>query len=63
MPEWQERLRKYGNNSVWQATRKEFNSALGRLQNSVMPRDVGQLCSAMAALGLGLEHEAVWLPA
>jgi len=61
MPEWQERLRKFGNNRVWQNTRRDFDAALVRLEALGMPLEVKALCQAMAAQGLGLEHEAVWL--
>lgn len=63
MPDWPERLKKYGSNGAWQKTRKEFDGALARLEIQGMPPDVAVLCRAMAAQGLGLEHEAVWLQA
>ena len=61
MPDWEARLRKFGNNRIWQNTRKDFDAALARLEALGMPLEVKALCQAMAAQGLALEHEAVWL--
>lgn len=63
MPDWAERLRKYGSNAIWNNTRKQFDSAILRLEKSGMPVPLGGLCQALATHGLGLEHEAVWLDA
>ena len=63
MPDWAERLRKYGSNVIWNNTRKQFDSALVRLEKRGMPVPLSGLCDALAAHGLGLEHEAVWLDA
>ena len=60
MPDWEERLRKFGNNRVWQNTQKDFTIALVRLEALGMPLEVKTLCQAMAEQGLALEHEAVW---
>jgi hypothetical protein len=61
MPDWAELLPKYGSNSVWNNTRRQFDSAMLRLRQSGMPEPLGALCRALAEHGLGLEHEAVWL--
>lgn len=63
MPGWLDLLRKYGSNSVWQNTGKEFNAALVRLERRGMPPEFEQLCRALSLHGLALEHEAVWLSA
>lgn len=63
MPGWIELLRKYGSNSVWQNTRKQFDAALARLEQRGMGPELGQLCQALSLHGLALEHEAVWLKA
>lgn len=63
MPGWLDLLRKYGSNSVWQNTSKEFNAALVRLEQRGMPPELDQLCRALSLHGLALEHEAVWLRA
>lgn len=61
MPEWAELLPKYGSNSVWNSTRRQFDAAVLRLGQSGMPESLDALCRALAAHGLALEHEAVWL--
>jgi hypothetical protein len=61
MPDWEDRLRKYGSNRVWQNTRKDFSAALARLDALGMPLELKALCQAMSGQGLALEHEAVWL--
>lgn len=63
MPGWRDLLPKYGSNSVWQNTRREFDAALVRLERRGMPPELGQLCQALSLHGLALEHEAVWLNA
>ena len=63
MPGWQDLLRKYGSNSVWQSTSKEFNAALVRLEQRGMPPELSQLCQYLSSHGLALEHETVWLKA
>jgi hypothetical protein len=63
MPGWRDLLRKYGSNSVWQSTSREFNAAVLRLERRGMPPELGQLCQALSLHGLALEHEAVWLTA
>jgi hypothetical protein len=61
MPDWLELLQKYGNNTVWEKTRKEFDAALTRLVAYGMPHKVAGLCDALSSYGLALEHEVVWL--
>ncbi len=61
MPDWAERLRKYGSNGVWQSTHKEYAAAIERIAALGMPPALRELCDAMSAQGLALEHEAVWL--
>lgn len=61
MPDWAERLRKYGSNQVWQNTRKDFSVAAARLDALGMPLPLKALCQAMSEQGFALEHEAVWL--
>lgn len=63
MPGWAELLRKYGSNSVWQNTRKDFDAALARLQKKGVPPELAELFRALSTHGLALEHEAVWLKA
>jgi hypothetical protein len=61
MPDWAERLRKYGSNGVWIKTRKQYDAAIVRLEERGMPLALGGLCRALAEHGLALEHEAIWL--
>ncbi|MBC7605045.1 MAG: hypothetical protein H7255_20605 [Ramlibacter sp.] len=61
MPDWTERLRKYGSNALWQKTRNDFGSAVARLDFLGRRSELTPLCQAMSAQGLALEHEAVWL--
>lgn len=61
MPDWAERLKKYGNNQVWQNTRKDFSAAVARLDALGMPLPLKALCQAMSEQGMALEHEVVWL--
>lgn len=61
MPGWAELLGKYGSNGVWNKTRRQFDTAMANLEKSGMPVPLNALCRALAAHGLGLEHEAVWL--
>lgn len=63
MPDWSELLQIYGNNSVWQKTRKEFDAAMTRLEKMGMPQELTGFCHALSLYGLALEHEAVWLKA
>jgi hypothetical protein len=61
MPEWAARLRKFGSNPVWRNTSRDFQLAVERLELLGMPAALKDLCQALAAQGLALEHEAVWL--
>lgn len=61
MPGWAELLRTYGSNAVWVKTRRQFEAAMLRLQQRAVPPPLEALCRALAAHGLALEHEAVWL--
>jgi hypothetical protein len=51
MPGWRDLLRKYGSNSVWQNTCKEFNAALAHLEQRGMPPEPDQLCQALSLHG------------
>jgi hypothetical protein len=61
MPDWEARLRKYGSNLIWRNTHREFEAAVARLGALGMPAPLAAVCQALAAHGLALEHEAVWL--
>lgn len=63
MPDWEQKLARYGNNDLWQKTAREFNAALPALAPLFAAEPVlKQLVIAMQTQGLALEQEAVWLP-
>ena len=61
MPNWQTLLKTYGSHAVWQNTRSDFENALPRLLAAEAPKEVIEMCAALRAQGLALEHEAVWI--
>lgn len=61
IPGWQQLLKNYGNNAVWQNTRSDFESALARFENTQICDELRQFCKTLSSNGLALEHEAVWL--
>ncbi|ANG62610.1 hypothetical protein A8C75_09025 [Marinobacterium aestuarii] len=64
MPQWEHKLQRFGSNTLWQATARDFHAALPGLQ-PIMESDkvLNQLVIAMQSQGLALEQEAVWLEA
>ncbi len=56
MPGWQDKLARFGSRQLWQDTRAEFERV-----RSQLPPALGELTEQMAAQGLALEQEAVWL--
>ena len=61
MPQWQERLQRFGNVDLWQATRKDFRAAAERILRLTPPAPLRELLNVMQTAGLALEQEAVWL--
>ena len=61
MPHWQERLQRFGNAALWQATRKDFRATAERILHLTPPAHLRALLNAMQTGGLALEQEAVWL--
>ena len=61
MPHWQERLQRFGNADLWQATRKDFRATAERILHLAPPEHLRALLKAMQTAGLALEQEAVWL--
>ena len=57
MPDWSNKLARYGNNQLWQNTLCHFTGALAHL-----PASLRDLTAQMKHLGVALEQEAVWLP-
>lgn len=58
MPDWTNKLVRYGNNQLWQDTFSHFTRAVNQL-----PEYLNDLTEQMRRSGLALEQEAVWLPA
>jgi len=56
MPDWQEKLARYGSHKLWQDTLRKFTSAAQQLPDYLRP-----LTEQMRQSGLALEQEAVWL--
>lgn len=54
MPNWQEKLARYGNNKVWQSTRNDFEQACLQLEG-----ELHELTSCMREQALALEQEVV----
>lgn len=58
MPQWQSKLARYGNNTLWRDTLRHFTSVV-----NLLPACMRDLTEQMQGSGLALEQEAVWLPA
>lgn len=58
MPDWQAKLQRFGSNSLWQATYREFAATY-----AAIPPAAQHLAAQMKLHGLALEQEAVWLTA
>lgn len=63
MPDWQQRLRRYGSRQIWQDNMANYQDAVRRLGALGLTGDLGQLCEQLARTGLALEQESVFLPA
>jgi hypothetical protein len=61
MPDWPERLQRFGNVEIWQDTQTEFHAALSRLQQTSLPPSLKVLIDTLQQLGLALEQESLWL--
>lgn len=61
MLHWQEKLQRFGNADLWQATRKDFHAAAERILLLEPPSHLCALLNAMQTAGMALEQEAVWL--
>lgn len=61
MPDWQERLRLYGNQQIWQDNLANYQDAVRRLRALGMPSELAELCDALQGTGLALEQESVFL--
>ena len=61
MPQWQDRLARFGSATVWSDTQREFNAMLAKSDSISMVPEVKQLIECMQTQGLALEQEPVWL--
>ena len=61
MPEWETKLTRLGNDSLWKDTFRDFQTAQGRLANLQIERELLTLMQSMQIHGLALEQEAIWL--
>jgi hypothetical protein len=57
MPDWSEKLDRYGSAQLWRDTLRDFTSVSQRLPEYLTP-----LTRQMLQTGRALEQEAVWLP-
>lgn len=57
MPDWENKLARYGSKQLWRDTLRHFTGAVDQL-----PEYLHTLTEQMQRLGLALEQEAVWLP-
>ena len=61
MPQWQDRLARFGSATIWSDTQREFNAVLAKFTLLELEPEVRQLIECMKTQGLGLEQEAIWL--
>ena len=62
MPDWQEKLQKFGDTTVWAKTHTQFENACHKLQAiGAMDENFQQLARLSQHTGKALEQEAVWL--
>ena len=64
MPDWEQKLIRYGDNALWNRTAADFRTAVEQLEQQGEPLDpaLHQLIGCMSRYGLALEQEAVFLP-
>lgn len=62
MPDWKDKLLRFGSNSLWQDTQRDFQAAVRGLEGILGDEpDLKHLIGTMQANGLALEQEAIWL--
>ena len=62
MPEWADKLQRYGSNDIWVDTLKDFKVAVDYFsQLPEQDESIKALMAALKAQGLALEQEVVWL--
>lgn len=64
MPDWETKLKRFGNNRLWQDTASDFQAAITTLLPRLQPdAPLRAMINRMQSLGLALEQEAIWLEA
>lgn len=62
MPNWQDKLMKYGDKEIWSRTRILFHNAYNQLKlSNLVDKDLEQLAEISQYHGKALEQEAIWL--
>lgn len=62
MPDWKDKLLRFGSNALWQDTQRDFQAAVRGLEGILGDEpDLKHLIDTMQANGLALEQEAIWL--
>jgi hypothetical protein len=62
MPNWQDKLMKYGDKEIWSRTRILFHNAYNQLRvSNLVDKDLEQLAKISQYHGKALEQEAIWL--
>ncbi|MCB1957472.1 MAG: hypothetical protein KDG55_17465 [Rhodocyclaceae bacterium] len=61
MPDWEAKLRDFGNTTIWRDNHDRFTAAEVRLQALRAPIEILELCRVLAREGRALEQETVWL--
>jgi hypothetical protein len=62
MPDWQQKLQRFGSNRLWQDTQKDFRAAMRGLEGTLGEEpELRHLIEKMQVSGFALEQEAIWL--
>lgn len=61
MPDWEQRLSRYGSQQIWQDNLASYQNAVRRLRALGMPSELAELCDALQGMGVALEQESVFL--
>lgn len=62
MQNWQEKLKLFGNQKIWQDNQTLFyNAVQGMKEINALTPELNELINQMQILGKGLEQEAIWL--
>lgn len=61
MPDWETRLKQFGNNALWKKTNSSLIKA-AKTPEILANADLTALVRQMQALGYALEQESIWLP-